>query len=220
MKIKLALIGLVAGLLVGCGGVGGVGGGGNPNDINLAQAIANGDIPDYNASRNGTPQVSQNYLAVINYLRSLNITCNDASAISGPSSLDMAWNTHLEASAKEHSEDMNKSVWYSHDGSGTVNDKTAQDLGLGRGSYFKDRIDHNGFIGSMKAENIAMSAASFVRSDDYWLNVMERWMASTHGHCSNIMHPSLTQFGMYESRAGVDANGTYKVYWTQDFGGS
>ena len=44
-------------------------------------------------------------------------------------------------------------------------------------------------------------------------------MKSTHGHCSNIMNPNLTEFGMYESGANVDANGWYKVYWTQDFGG-
>ena len=189
-------------------------------EVNLTQAIANGDIANYDASRNGTSQVYLNYVAVINYLRSLSITCNDPTAITGPSNPDMVWNTYIAASAKEHSEDMRKSDWYSHDGSGTVNDTTAQDMGLGRGSHFNERIIHNGFSASTSAENIAMSTASFVRPDDYWLKVMEGWMASTHGHCSNIMNPQLTEFGMYESRAAVDSNGTYKIYWTQDFGGN
>ncbi len=187
-------------------------------DINLTQAISDGNIAGYDASKNGTDDVYQNYLAVINYLRSLHITCNDEAAISGPASLDMAWNNHLEASAKEHSEDMKKSNWYDHDGSGTVNDLTAQELGLDRGSHFDERIEHNGFAGSLKAENIAISEGNHEMPSDYWLRVMEGWMASTHGHCSNIMHPHLTQFGMYESRAEPDSNGTYKIYWTQDFG--
>ena len=229
-KIVFALL---LGLMVaGCGAENGGGGGGDTNgttntdsnnsgvDINLTQAIADGNVTGYDASKNGTPQVQQNYLVILNYLRSLSITCNDDAAITGPSSPEMVWNDHLADAAEEHSEDMRKSVWYNHDGSGTVNDKTAQDLGLGRGSYFDERIEHNGFAGSLKAENIATSGANYVLPSDYWLKVMEGWMASTHGHCSNIMNPALTQFGMYESRAAQDGSGTYKIYWTQDFGGN
>ncbi len=205
--------------LIGCGSSNG-NNKSSTAEVNLTQAIANGDIANYDASRNGTSQVYLNYVAVINYLRSLSITCNDPAAITGPSSPDMVWNTHLEAAAKEHSEDMKKSNWYNHDGSGTVNDTTAQDMGLGRGSHFDERITHNGFSGSASAENIAMSTASFVQPHDYWLKIMEGWMASTHGHCSNIMSPTLTQFGMYESRAAMDSSGMYKIYWTQDFGGN
>jgi len=32
------------------------------------------------------------------------------------------------------------------------------------------------------------------------------------------MNPIFTQFGMYESRAAIDADGWHKVYWTQNFG--
>jgi len=215
-------------LTVGCGPGGSSGGNGHsvgggssgstssPNDINLTQAVANNEIPGFDP----TDPLKDQYTAVINYLRSLSITCNDEKALSGPVGVDMQWNDHLANAAFEHSRDMNLSNWYDHDGSGTVNDKTSQDLGLGRGSHFNERIQHNGYTDSVQAENIAMASATYVLPSDYWLHTMEGWMASTHGHCSNIMNPVLTDFGMSEVRSGQKSDGNYYIYWTQDFGGN
>ena len=229
---KKTVLALVLGLMVfGCGGGNG-GGDGDSNettntdsnnsgvDINLTRAISDGNVTGYDASKNGTAQVHENYLVIINYLRSLSITCDDDAAISGPSSPNMVWNDHLADAAEEHSEDMRLSVHYNHNGSGTVNDVTGQTFSPARASTFDERITRNGFSGSRMAENIAMSKASYVLPSDYWLHVMEGWMASRHGHCSNIMNPNLTEFGMYESRAAKDGSNMYNIYWTQDFGGN
>ena len=202
-------------LLSGCG-PGNNGGEENPSNIHIKQAIANGDVASYDES----DPLKDQYLAVINYLRGLSVKCNDSMGLSGPVGVDMVWESHVAAAAQEHSEDMNKSIWYDHKGSGTANDITGQSFTPARQSTFDERIIHNGYGGSIMGENIAISKASFVISDDYWLTVMEGWMSSTHGHCSNIMNPNLTDFGMYESRAAVDAAGEYKTYWTQDFGGN
>ena len=205
--------------LVGCGG----GSSGNllpegtmsSSDLNLTKDIHEGKIADYDK----TDPIEDQYLAIINYFRSLEIKCNDAKAITGPSGKDMNWNLLLANAAKEHSEDMNLSAWYGHNGSGTINDITGQTLTPVRASIFSERIENNGYNGSLTAENIAMIRAKpIVPSADSWIKVMEGWMKSTDGHCSNIMNPKLTEFGMYESRADVNASGWYNVYWTQDFG--
>ncbi len=206
--------------LVGCGG----GSSGNPlpagtidsSDLNLTKDIQESKIADYDK----TDPIEDQYLSIINYLRSLKIKCNDSEAITGPSGKDMNWNSLLADAAKEHSEDMNLSAWYDHNGSGTINDITGQTLTPVRASIFSERIENNGYNGSLTAENIAMMRAKpTAPSADSWIKVMEGWMKSTHGHCSNIMNPKLTEFGMYESRADVNASGWYNVYWTQDFGG-
>ena len=189
---------------------------GNTTVVDASFSIDLSKVPGYDS----TDPINNQYLAVINYLRSLSIKCNDSSALSGPVGVDLSWEDHVAAAAKEHSEDMRLSVHYNHDGSGTVNDKTAQALGLARGSRFDERIIHNGYTGGTQAENIAiMEATGSSPASDSWVKVMEGWTKSTHGHCSNIMNPNLTDFGMHESRAAKDGSGVYKIYWTQDFGG-
>ena len=177
--------------------------------INLA------DVEGY--STNDT--IEDQYLSVINHLRSLSIECNDSHAYSGPSGVDMQWNVLLSDAAEEHSEDMRIAEHYAHDGSGTDSDITGQTFTPTRASKFYERIEHNGFNGS-SAENIAIYASTPTQAQsDKWVTIMEAWMTSTTGHCSNIMNPSLTEFGMHESRADVNGTGWYKVYWTQNFGG-
>jgi len=185
-----------------------------PSDIHIKQAIDNGDVANYDAN----DPLQDQYLAVVNYLRGLGVRCNDPKGLSGPVDVDMVWEDTVAAAAKEHSEDMKKSNWYDHNGSGTVNDVTGQSFDPPRKSAFYERIKRNGYGGSMQAENIAKAEATYELPSDYWLTVMEGWMTSEHGHCSNIMNPNLTDFGMHESRAAV-AKGVYKTYWTQDFGG-
>ena len=210
-------------LLGGCASVNNGGGnnnnnnnGGNTTLIDASFSIDLSQVPGYDS----TDPINDQYLAVINYLRGLNVKCDDPSGLFGPVGIDMQWENHVAAAAREHSEDMKKSVWYDHDGSGTANDITGQSFTPSRKSTFDERIKYNGYVGSIMAENIAtMWSKPNPPANNAWVTVMEGWMKSDHGHCSNIMNPSLTDFGMYESRAAVDANGEYHVYWTQDFGG-
>lgn len=168
---------------------------------------------------NSTDPIEDQYLAVMNHLRSLSIKCNDAHAESGPADSDMQWNVLLSDAAEEHSEDMRIAEHYDHLGSGADSDITGQTFTPVRPSKFYERISHNGYTGS-SAENIAVygSKPGVVESDK-WITIMEAWMTSTTGHCSNIMNPNLIEFGMFESRADVNGTGWYKVYWTQNFGG-
>jgi uncharacterized protein YkwD len=187
-----------------------------PKDINLTAAINDNNIRGYSDATT----LEGKYVAVINYLRSMKIQCQDPSCIVGPSESNMTWNEDLADAAKEHSDDMALSIYYNgnHTGSGTENDITGQSFTSPRKSEFYERIKFNNYNGTLTAENIAKSVANYEISEDTWLSIVEGWMNSEHGHCSNIMNPELTNIGMYETRAEKDENGTYRVYWTQDFG--
>jgi len=211
-------------LLCACGG----GGGGStssstgstgsstvsPADINLSKAIEEGAIEGYS----DTASIEDQYLAVINYFRSLPIKCADQRAIQGPSGA-LTWNPNLAAAALEHSQDMNASGHYGHIGSGTGWDITGSFVG--HASSFEERIERNGYTGSLKGENIAKNESKpNPAPQDFWLTVMEGWIQSHTGHCSNIMEPRFEDFGMAEVRGDVNATGWYTTYWTQNFGGS
>lgn len=166
---------------------------------------------------NSSDPIEDQYLAVINYLRSQHLKCNDHLGIEGPST-PLTWNADLAAAALEHSQDMNISGHYGHTGSGTPSDITGTHVG--HASSFSERINYNGYSGNTTGENIANSASKpNPVPSDYWVTVMEGWMKSTSGHCSNIMHPNFEDFGMAEVRADVNATGWYLTYWTQNFGG-
>lgn len=209
-------------IVIGCegssgGGGGGNGGDGNPVDINLTKAISEGKVTGYDASKNGTPQVKENYLAVLNYLRSLSITCNDSLGVSGPSD-PLDWNDDLETAAQVHSQDMLATGNYSHTGSGSTTDIVAQNLGLNGGSIPHQRITYYKTDATISAENIARLQSTDPIADDAWLQAMEGWLESTKGHCSNIMYRSIKYFGMSEKKSNSqDGNGYYKAYWTQTF---
>jgi len=206
--------------LIGCGGTGGVGAGagagigagagGNVIDPTFSINIA--DVTGYD----DTDPIDVQYLSVINYLRSQSITCNDATAASGPVG-PMVTNDILVRAAKEHSDDMGISGNYSHTGSGTASDVTGQIVG--HASSLTERLNHNGYSNSMWGENIAMRWGSSAAPADAWIEIMAGWMTSATGHCSNIMSSRLSDFGMSEYIAPVDGAGKYYVYWTQDFGG-
>ena len=224
MKGVMAAIGLplVAFALVACGGSGGEGvgnsgGNGTAVDIDLSKAIAEGKVIGYDASKNGTPQVKENYLAVLNYMRSLSITCNDSDGVSGPSD-PLDWNDDLETAAKEHSDDMLATGHYSHTGSGTATDIVAQNLGLSGGSSIQQRITHYKTDAQITGENIARLQSTDPIENDAWIATMEGWLESKKGHCSNIMHKSFKYFGMAEAKSNSqDGDGFYKAYWTQNF---
>jgi len=220
----IMLIGL--GLFTACGG-GGNGSGNSqdsssgsggqalsPKEINVSKAIEDGNITGYDSD----DPIAQQYLAVVNYFRGLPVKCEDDLGYKGPVDT-LALDDNLIASAKEHSDDMNITEHYAHDGSGKQSDITAQEEELGRGSYFNERIAHHGYDGDLTAENIATANANYELPKTYWISVMEAWMKSKHGHCSNIMNSQLKDFGMYETRSGQKSDGNYYIYWTQDFGG-
>ena len=121
----------------------------------------------------------------------------------------LTWNTRLDNAAYEHSNDMAQSNIFSHTGSGTATDVTAQDQALGRGSSFSERIRNNGYTQYRKAgENIAAGYATAQETVDAWLE-------SDH-HCANLMDPAFTEVGM----AMVEKEGSdYGFYWSQEFGG-
>lgn len=83
------------------------------------------------------------------------------------------WNTALEQSALNHSNDMYTNNYYSH-------------VGL-NGSSFTDRISFVGYNWATAAENIANGYESV---DD----VMQGWIES-EGHCKNIMNSNLEEMG-------------------------
>jgi hypothetical protein len=225
MKTYLLAVASAIVVVSGCGptdgsGGGAHGGGGSAGTsggtIDASFHIDLADVPGYDS----TDPIDEQYLSVVNYLRGLDITCNDAQGLSGPVEIDLRNDPHLQAAAREHSEDMRISGHYGHEGSGTTSDTTGQ--ALGHASTPRERMVHNGYTGNITAENIAiMQSTPNPPASDAWVEAMEGWMKSTHGHCSNIMNPNLTDFGMYESRTSApDTEGYYRVYWTQDFGGN
>lgn len=172
-------------------------------------------VPNYDA--NASPD--ERYLVVINYVRSLDLTCNDNQHLSGPVDTDVRWNDQLEAAAREHSNDMAEHDLHGHLGSGTKDDITGWSASPPKRSTAKERIKHNGFVSTATAENVAYAwKENNPIPDNAWVEKIENWMKSTQGSCSIIMNPALTEFGMSESRTYDADTNTYRAYWTQIFG--
>jgi len=161
----------------------------------------------YTPHANDTPAVlastKQAYLDAINHERSAPQNCG----IKGikPAVSPLVWNDNLYKAAYEHSEDLAVSNTFSHSGSGTNSDWTAQVQNLGEGSTFKERSENNGYIGwKTLGENIAKGQTSITQ-------VIKSWMDSD-GHCANMMSAKYTEIGM----AQFEKDGS--IYWTQNFG--
>jgi uncharacterized protein YkwD len=146
------------------------------------------------------------YLAAINAARADTQDCGSEGVFDPAPALK--WDNRLDNAAYEHSNDMAQSDTFSHTGSGTATDTTAQDLHAGTGSNFRERIEHNGYVGFRGiAENIA---AGYSSAED----VVEGWLASDH-HCANLMNPKYTDVGMVV----VEKTGSeYGSYWSQELG--
>ncbi len=206
-------------MLAGCGGGSGtesastVKDGGENAETAIVITENNTTIP-----RSGIYDVSDDeqikYLKVINYARSMARECknndgsvNEASKGSFPAASPLVTNSDLYASALEHSKDLAQSNTFSHSGSGTASDVTGSNLG--HSSTFKERIEANGYTEySAIGENIAAGQATIE-------NAVHAWLESP-GHCANIMNGKFKEMGLakYEEQ-----NSTYKIYWTNDFGG-
>lgn len=74
-----------------------------------------------------------------------------------------------------------------------------------KGSLWPDRMEREGYVGFVSAENIAMGPPT-VRI------VMNGWIKSP-GHYRNLVEPRLTHVGLGASKS---KNG--RTYWVQDFG--
>jgi len=122
----------------------------------------------------------------------------------------LTWSDELYHASYEHSYDMAESDWFSHDGSGTQNDWTAQVQNLGRGSKLDERVANNNYTNWTRiGENIAAGTDMDTPEE-----AVAAWMNSP-GHCKNIMDPNFKEVGMAMVQEPAS---TYNYYWTQDFG--
>jgi len=138
------------------------------------------------------------WLAQLNAIRAKGRICQGAGYF--PPAPPLRWSHSLYLSAKEHSDDMQKSHTFSHTGSATKADWTAQRKGLKRGSQFYERILQNGYGGyAYVAENIEMGSTNAQEALTHWLH--------SSGHCQNIMNPHFSEVGMAQTQR----------YWTQVF---
>ena len=128
------------------------------------------------------------YLTAINNVRATGRYCG---ATFYPAVAPLQWNDSLYKASYEHSEDLIMSGTFSHDGSGTDSDWTAQVLELGRGSNMQERGANNGYTDGYIGENIY-----WLEGRDNTLEVaMNGWLES-EGHCANMMRAEHTDFGM------------------------
>jgi len=99
--------------------------------------------------------------------------------------------SRLTRAAQAHSEDMRERGYFEHDNPD------------GQSSF--DRMKAAGYSFRMAAENIAAGQPTPAAVVDAWMN--------SAGHRKNILNCGLTQIGV-----GVASGGSYRIYWTQDFG--
>jgi uncharacterized protein YkwD len=152
--------------------------------------------------------LKQSYLDVINEARAQGRECGEYGYF--PAVDPVRWNEELYRAAYEHSKDMALSDTFSHTGSGTASDETAQAEHPGQGSSVGERIEYNGYTNWHRyGENIAAGTVM-----DEAVEAMEGWLESP-GHCKNIMKAEFEEVGLaVYYREGSH----YTYYWTQDFG--
>lgn len=202
---KIVLYSLVSFVLIGCGGgssTSSSGGNVNPNVPTNNNDPQSFDVPIIDAV------TKQAYLEAINNARATQQDCG----VEGikPAVSPLAWSDALYKAAYEHSEDLAESDTFSHEGSGTNSDWTAEVQNLGKGSTVKERIENNGYTNwKTYGENISAGT-----NQDLAQEAVDAWIDSD-GHCANIMNPNYKEVGM----GHVEESGsTYIHYWTQNFG--
>lgn len=160
----------------------------------------------------------QDYLNAINNARATQQDCGTEDI--KPAVHPLVWNDTLYSAAAEHSVDLaawnngvttetEASTRFSHDGSGTESDWTAQKQELGRGSTTRERVENSGYSWQAFGENIAAGTAT-----DTAVDAVQQWLNSPP-HCANLMSSDYTEVGMATVE---DANSFYINYWTQNFG--
>ena len=167
----------------------------------------NNDAGDNDIGNISPTDIHQRYLQLINKARATGRRCGEYGYM--PAVDPVTWNDKLYRAALEHSKDMAKSNTFSHTGSGTATDVTAQANHPGQGSTVKERIAHSGYKWHSYGENIAAGT-----DKDQPDEAIDGWLKSP-GHCQNIMDGSFKEVGM---AVFYNKNSHYKYYWTQDFG--
>jgi len=146
------------------------------------------------------------FLTHINQVRSERRSCGKYGSMGPVGSL--VWSDKLYEAAYAHSYDMAKSSHFSHNGSGSRNDRVASEMGLGRGSKLRDRMSYADYRWLAVGENIAAGQHSVQAAMNAWLRSDE--------HCKNLMSGKFTEVGMAYS----SSNDQFKTYWSQNFGRS
>lgn len=130
-------------------------------------------------------------LRLTNAARAAGGSCTD-SGYHAPSAA-LRWNDRLAAAAQAHAVWMAQNQMLSH---------------MEPGNDPGTRIQAAGYNWVQVSENIA--AGQQTPSE-----VVAAWMASTHGHCTNLLDAGVTDLGIGVAR---DAGG--RLWWVQDFGRS
>ena len=161
-------------------------------------------LPTHLVTLNRSQQ--KDFLNQINRVRSERRSCGKYGSM-GPVH-PLAWSERLYDAALIHSYDMAASSHFSHDGSGSRNDRTAIDMRLDRGSTLRDRMSYAQYKWRAVGENIAAGQHTPQAAMDAWLRSDE--------HCKNLMSADFTEVGM----AYYSSKDQYKTYWAQNFGDS
>jgi uncharacterized protein YkwD len=127
-------------------------------------------------------------LTLVNQARTKARSCGSKSF---PAAAPLRWNDRLARAAQAHSEDMAQKNYFDHQ---------APD-----GSDMAKRVGAQGYTFSALGENIAAGQRTPAE-------VVQGWLESP-GHCANIMNGAFQEIGV-----GRAEGGSYKVYWTQNFG--
>lgn len=186
----------------------------NSSDTNTSSAPSVGPFPAPVLSASD----KQDYLDAINNAR---LTQQDCGVEGIKPAVDpLTWNDKLYSIAAEHSTDL--AAWnngvitesearenFSHTGSGTDSDWTAQVHDLGRGSTIGERVDNSGYIWRAYGENIAAGTNTSTA-----VQAVQQWLDSPP-HCANLMSSDYTEVGMAMVE---DGDSFYTHYWTQNFG--
>jgi len=200
---KIALYSLVCFALIGCGeGSDSIETNNTPNSEVLGNNFQSFDVPSIEVS------VKQAYLSAINNARAVSQNCGSKGI--KPAVNPLVWSNELYAAAYEHSEDLAESNTFSHDGSGTSSDWTAEVKNLTKGSTYIERIENNGYTDYKTiGENVAGGT-----NRDLPQEAVDAWIKSD-GHCANLMNPAYKDVGM----GHVEKSGSNLThYWTQNFG--
>lgn len=135
--------------------------------------------------------VSERLVAVINEARSKPQVCR---GVQFPATSPIVWVGTLRKATDLHADDMALKNFFSHQGTD--------------GSFVDDRATIEGYDFIKVGENLAAGFASPEESVDAWL-------ASSDGHCENLMDPSFEDVG---ASCRFNADSLHKTYWAMTLG--
>jgi uncharacterized protein YkwD len=125
---------------------------------------------------------------LVNQARAQARSCGNKSFKAVP---PLRWSDRLARAAQAHSEDMASRDYFDH--------VTPE------GKDMSARVGAEGYTFSALGENIAAGQRSAAEALDSWLK--------SPGHCENIMSGAFQEIGV-----GRAEGGSFRVYWTQNFG--